>query len=327
MLFISRRAILSAIVFALAGLASVPAKAGDKLAISQYGQFMSGFPWLIALKQGFLKAEGLDIDGFVSSQGGGTSVRNLLASPLPFGEVASGAGIAAIKEGLPLVIVYGATNHPGEIAWMTLPDKPIHSIKDLVGRTVGYTSAKSTTEMLLRMSLDAAGISAEKVKLVATGGLGGGLSALGAGSVDAVPIVEPVLSKSGNKYKQVFRAAEYVTSLTFAFGVTTPEFARKNPEVVRKLVKARRNAVDWLYANPKAAVPICAEFFEIDQELAARVLPKFIGWKYWSPGDFAKDGLENNVRGLQLMHAVEGSVDWSKFIDQQFLPADLRKKP
>ncbi len=326
MLLISRRTFLCAIALALVGFAAAPAKAGEKLAIAQYGQFMAGFPWLITLKQGFLKAEGLDIDGFVSSQGGGTSVRNLLASPLPFGEVASSAAIAAIKEGLPLVILYGATNHTGEIAWMTLPDKPINSIRDLVGRTVGYTAAKSTTEMLLRMSLDAAGIPADKVKLVSTGGLGGGLAALGAGGVDAVPIVEPVLSKSGSKYKQVFRAAEFVTSLTFAFGVTTPEFVRKNPDMVRKLIKARRNAVDWLYANPNAAVAICAEYLEIDKELAARVLPKFIGWRYWSAGDFTKDGLENNIRGLQLIGAVEGTVDWSKVIDQQFLPADLRKK-
>jgi NitT/TauT family transport system substrate-binding protein len=287
---------------------------------------MGGFPWLVALKRGFLQAEGLDVDGFVSSQGGGTSVRNILASPLPFGEVASSAAISAIKQGLPLVIVYAGTNHTGEIAWMTLPDRPINSIKDLVGKTIGYTSAKSTTEMLLRMSLDAAGIAADKVKLVSTGGLGGGLSLLNAGGVDAAPIVDPVLTKSGGKYKEVFRAADVVTSLIFNFGVTTPEFAKEKPDLVRKLVRARGKAVDWLYANPEPTVDICAEFLEVDRGIAARVLPKFIKWKYWSAGGFVREGLDNNVRGLQLIGAVEGTVDWEKFIDQRFLPEDVRIK-
>lgn len=324
MISITRRAALGTLAIGLAGVCAGPARAGQKLAIAQYGQFMGGFPWLVALRRDFLKAEGLDIEGFISSQGGGTSVRNFLASTLPFGEVASSAAIAAIKEGLPVSIVYGGTNHPGEIAWMTLPDKPYNSIKDLVGKTIGYTSAKSTTEMLLRMSLDAAGIRPDQVKLVSTGGLGGGLASLNAGAIDAAPIVDPVLTKSGNKYKEVFRAADVVTSLTFNFGVTTPEFAKKEPETVRKLVKARRAAVDWLYANPEPSVDICAEFLEVDRALAARILPKFISWKYWSAGGFTRSGLDNNIRGLELIGAVQGTVDWNTVVDQRFLPEDLR---
>ena len=323
---LDRRSVLAGLAgTSLAGLAAGPAAAGVKISVAQYGQFMGGFPWLVALKQGFLKGEGLDVDGFISSQGGGTSVRNTLASGVPFGEVASGAAIAAIKEGLPLVVLYAGTYNAGEISWMTLPGKPINTIQDLIGKTIGYTSAKSTTEMLLRMSLDAAGIAPDKVKLVATGGLGGGLSALNNGGIDAAPIVEPTLSQSGAKYKLIFRAAEYVKSLNFNFGITTNEFAKKEPETLRKYVRARRKAVDWLYANPEASVAICAEFLDISKELAGVVLPKFIGWKYWSPGDFSTDGLENNVIGLRLMQAVEGTVDWSKYVDQSFLPEDLRR--
>lgn len=322
---LDRRAVLAGLGATTIGLPPTPAAAGVKLAITQYGQFMSGFPWLVALKQGFIQGEGLDIEGFISSQGGGTSVRNILASDVPFGEVASGAAIAAIKQDIPLKVIYAATNDAGEMAWMSLPGNPISSIKDLVGKTIGYTSAKSTSEMMLRMSLAAAGIPQDRVKLVATGGLGGGLSLLNAGGIDAAPIVEPTMSKSAGKYKLVFRAADYVKDLNFAFGVTTADFARKRPDMLRKLLLARRKAVDWIYANPAAAVPLCAEFLSIDKDLAEKVLPKFIDWKYWSPGGFTKDGLENNVRGLQLMQAVEGTVDWNQYVDQQFLPADLRK--
>jgi NitT/TauT family transport system substrate-binding protein len=317
-------ALIAFAMVACCALAAPRANAAQKIEISQYGQFMGGFPWIIALKQGFLRDEGLDIEGFISSAGGGTSVRNLLASGLPFGEVASGAAIAAIKQGVPLIIVYAATNNIGEITWMTTPDKPINSIKDLVGRTVGYTSPKSTTEMALRMSLANAGVPVDKVKLVSTGGLGGALSMLKAGNIDAAPFVDPTLTASGSEFKKVFLAADHMPPLHFSFGVAAPEFAAKNPDTVRKFVNARRRAVDWLYAHPEDGVAYCAEFLEIDKSLAAKILPKFIAGKYWSPGNFTRQGLESNVTGLQLIGALEGTIDWDKYVDQKFLPEDLR---
>jgi hypothetical protein len=36
--------------------------------------------------------------------------------------------------------------------------------------------------------------------------------------------------------------------------------------------------------------------------------------------------LDNNIRGLELIGAVDGPVDWDKFVDQRFLPEDLRRK-
>jgi NitT/TauT family transport system substrate-binding protein len=319
-----RVALVGLAIIACAGLAAPRVEAAQKIEISQYGQFMGGFPWIIALKQGFLRDEGLDIDGFISSAGGGTSVRNLLASGLPFGEVASGAAIAAIKQGVPLILVYAATNNIGEIAWMTNPDKPINSIKDLADRTVGYTSPKSTTEMALRMSLANAGVPVDKMKLVSTGGLGGALSMVKAGNIDAAPFVDPTLTASGSEFKLVFRAAEHMPPLHFSFGVVAPEFAAKNPDMVRKFVNARRRAVDWLYAHPDDGVQYVAEFLEVDKALAAKILPKFIIGKYWSPGNFTREGLDSNIAGLQLMGAIEGTIDWGKYVDQKFLPDDLR---
>jgi NitT/TauT family transport system substrate-binding protein len=320
---LSRRMALVALALLACSSAS-PASAAQKIEVSQYGQFMGGFPWIIALKQGFLRDEGLDIEGFISSAGGGTSVRNLLASGLPFGEVASGAAIAAIKQGVPLVLVYAATNNIGEIAWMTTPDKPINSIKDLAGRSAGYTSPKSTTEMALRMSLANAGVPVDGMKLVSTGGLGGALSMVKAGNIDAAPFVDPTLTASGSEFKMIFRAADHMPPLHFSFGVTTPEFGAKSPDMVRKLVNARRRAVDWLYAHPEESVAFCAEFLEIDKPLAARILPKFIAGKYWSPGNFTREGLDSNITGLHLIGALEGTIDWGKYVDQKFLPDDLR---
>lgn len=324
---ISRRRVLAMMgAVACTGLVSRRAHAAaQKLEVSQYGQFIGGFPWIIAQKKGFLRDEGLDIGGFISSAGGGTSIRNLLASGLPFGEVSSGSAIAAIKQGIPLVLVYAATNNSGEISWMTQPDKPINSIKDLAGRTVGYTSPKSTTEMLLRMSLADAKVPMDKIKFVSTGGLGGALSMLKTGSIDASPFVDPNLTKYQDEFKMVFRAADYTPPFHFSFGISTPAFAAKNPDMLRKLIRARRRAVDYLYAHPQEDNGFCADFFEIDKPLADKVFPKFLKGtpRYWSQGNFTRQGLDSNVLGLKLLGVLSGDIDWSTHVDQSFLPSDL----
>jgi NitT/TauT family transport system substrate-binding protein len=47
----------------------------------------------------------------------------------------------------------------------------------------------------------------------------------------------------------------------------------------------------------------------------------------WSPGNFDRAELDRVVDGLRLIGEVTGDVDWSKLIDQSFLPADLQSKP
>ena len=321
----------TAIGLAALAAAGIPfgAQAAQKMEVSQYGQFLGGFPWIVALKQGFMRNEGVtNIDGFISSAGGGTAVRNLLASGLAFGEVASGTAVAAINQGLPLVLLYAATNSIGEIAWLTLPNKPINSIQDLAGKTVGYTAPKSTTELALRMSLADARVPTDKMTFVSTGGLGGALSMLKSGNIDAAPFADPNLTKSLSDFKLVFRASDYVPPLHYLFGITTPDFAKKNPDLVRKLIKARRDAVAWIYAHPTEAVAYCADFLEVDTSLATKIMPKFLlgatATPYWSPGNFIREGLASNDAGLRLIGALEGTVDWNKYVDQSYLPADLQ---
>ena len=133
---------------AIAALCVAGAHAAEKLNVTQYGRIVATLPWAVALETGMFKQAGLDIDGVNAGAGGGTSVRNLLASSLPVGEVATSAAVAALKSGVPLKIIWTASNHPGELAWAVRPDSGIKSIKDLVGKKVGVPAGSSQTTML-----------------------------------------------------------------------------------------------------------------------------------------------------------------------------------
>ena len=120
---------IAAAVLAASCVAAWPA-AAEKLAVSQYGRITGSLPWVIAMKKGYFKDEGLAIDEIVAGAGGGTSLRNMLASEVGYAEVATSAALAAMRAGIDLKIVNAASHHIGEIALVTMPGKPIHPWKD-----------------------------------------------------------------------------------------------------------------------------------------------------------------------------------------------------
>jgi len=300
-----------------------PASAA-KLTVSQYSRIMATLPWAVALEKGMFKDAGLDIDGLTAGSGGGTAMRNMLASELPFGEVATPVAVAAAKSGIELKIIYAASNQIGELAWASKPDSNINSIKDLVGRRVAFTNPKSTTEMVIRYALKMEGLT-DKVEVIPLGGLGPALTALSQGAVAAAPIVDPRLTLQPKEQKILFYASKYYPQFPWEVGVTTKEFADKHPDTVRRIIAVRRKAVEYIYAHPKEAAEVYAKVWNVSQQEAEAILPKFFEWKHWSAGNFSAEGLAALTEGLNLVGEVSGPVDWPALIDQSYLDKDLQR--
>jgi len=72
----------------------------DEISVTQWGSSLYGLPYAVAMHDGLFKKAGVDITGILSSGGGGTTVRNILASKTPYGEVAVSAALAAQRQGL-----------------------------------------------------------------------------------------------------------------------------------------------------------------------------------------------------------------------------------
>jgi NitT/TauT family transport system substrate-binding protein len=313
------------IVFAILAVCwSGPSPAAE-MAVSQYGRVTATLPWAVAVEKGLFAAEGVQVDHIISGEGGGTTLRNMLASDLPYGEVATSAALAAIRSGLDIVIVNTASDHIGEIALVASPKSSIHKIQDLAGRKAGFTNPKSTSELLLRLALKEAGM-IDKVEPVATGGFGGGLTLLDAGGIDAAPLIDPILTLKPDKYRVIFHFADLIPRMTWLVGVTTRKFAREHPDTLRKLIEVHRKGADYIHANHDDAIRIYAKVWQQDAKDVATYFPKYFGYKgEWSTGGFDKEALTKMSDGLQLIGEANGPVDWKAVIDQQFLPKDLQK--
>ena len=121
-------------------LTAAGASRAESITVTHWGSAFYGAPYAVAMENGFFKAHGVDITGILTSNGGGTSVRNTLAGDLPFGEVALPAAIQAINAGQPLTIIGGGTDSIGDIMWIAKKGSPMHGIKDIVGKKIGFTA-------------------------------------------------------------------------------------------------------------------------------------------------------------------------------------------
>ena len=86
------RAIWAALALSL-GLGSA-ARAED-IVVTHYASLLYGTPYAIALDKGFFKQAGVDVSSILTSKGGGTSVRNMMAGETLFAEVAFPAALSA----------------------------------------------------------------------------------------------------------------------------------------------------------------------------------------------------------------------------------------
>jgi NitT/TauT family transport system substrate-binding protein len=124
----------------------------------------------------------------------------------------------------------------------------------------------------------------------------------------------------------IFSFADLIPRMSWLVGITTRDFAQKNPELLRKLIKVRRRAVDYIYNNRDDAIRIYAKVWNRNPKDVATYFPKYFTYEgEWSRGGFEKAALDKMSEGMQLAGEIKEPVDWSKVIDQQFLPKDLQK--
>jgi NitT/TauT family transport system substrate-binding protein len=297
------------------------------LTVTHWADGMYGAPFAVALEKGYFKEAGVDVTGFITSQGGGTTVRNAMASEIPYGEVALPAAIAAVKQGVDLTIVHGGVLSLADIYWVAKAGSPLASINDLKGKKLGYSSPKSVTDMVSTIALNKAGILNE-VQRKAAGSSAAALTALREDGLDVIYATEPMYSREKAGLKMVIRSTDLLPSTTQTVGVVRTDYLKKNPGIIKAIIAARRKGVEFILKNPAEAGEIMARQYKMPADVAKAAINNILAAKgtYWSTGRLDYEGMNAMLSGLTLVKAVEpGPFDWNKIVDESQLPADQRK--
>ena len=321
---------LSLLALAALGLAGAPAPAAsEQIAVGNYAISANGMPYGVALAKGYFKAEGINIDGIISSQGGGTSVRNMIAGGVAYGEANPGAIAVANQQGADLLIIADTVSTVAEFIWAVKKDSPVKSLADFKGRKIGYTNPRSTSQALAILLLQKVNLKESDAELVKTGGFGEGVAALDAGLIDVAPMAEPVWSKFKDRFRGVVTATEALPPLTNVVGFTTKQMAETRGDFIRAVIRARRKAGEYMTANPNEAGEIVAKAYNLDPAVAKSAVvsltsSKTQGVPYWGTGQFHMDGLKRIIEVQRMVGALKGEIDIAKMVDTRFLPDDLK---
>lgn len=302
----------------------------EQIAVGNFGVSANGMPFAVALDKGFFKAEGITVDGIITSAGGGTSLRNMIAGGVPYGEVNPGVVVAAIQQGADLRIISDNVLTVAEFVWAVKPDSPIKTLADIKGKKVGYTNPRSTSQALAQMIAQKAGLQPSDIELVRTGGFGEGYAALGTGMIDVAPIPEPLWAQYKDKLRPIAFASELLPPLSNVVGVTTANMAAEKGDFIRAVIRARRKAVEFMIANPDEAGDIVAKHYNLTPAVARSAVRNLVtsktqGVEYWGSGQINIEGLKRMIDIQKSLGAIQGDADVTKMIDTQFLPEDIRK--
>jgi len=322
----SLRALLAALALSL----GFNAAKAEEIVVTHYGSLLYGTPYAVALDKGYFKQAGVDIASILTSKGGGTSVRNMMAGDTLFGEVALPAALSAIKEGFPIKIISGGTDGPSAF-WVTRPGEKIDTPEDLKGKRFVYSRPKSVSESNILAVLKSHGIKPSEVTMVAIGDFGAGLTALEHNKIDIAIIPEPIYSqkmKAGAKYKIIPWLDAKLPPYSQTVGIATNDTIAKQGDKLRAVIEGRRKGVDLIYANQKEAAASLAKGYNLPPDIAASALAGLLKQSptWFGHGELKMKLMELTAQSLIETGAYEGTVDWKAAIDDRFLPKDLQTK-
>ena len=303
-----------------------PVARAETITVTHWGGQFYGVPYAVAMAKGFFKKNGVDVTGILTAAGGGTAVRNTLAGGVPFGEVSLAAAVQAINSGQKLIIIGAGAQTVADQMWVVKKDSVLTGIKDLVGKQIAYTAPGSVSNMVILMALKANGMTQQQVKLVPAGDLGANLSAVSSGAVDAGFSDELVYAQNKELVKPLFMVRDTMDPrMMQTVMITTAEYAKAHPDVIKGLIAARREGLAYAHEHPDEAAEITARAYNNpNADLFRAHIHELIKENYWSDGRLDYAAMNHMVEGLQITGQIKGDVDWSKYVDISYLPPDLR---
>ena len=303
-----------------------PSAQAETITVTHWGGQFYGVPYAVAMDKGFFKNNGVDVTGILTAAGGGTAVRNTLAGGIPFGEVSLAAAVQAINSGQKLIIIGAGAQSVSDQMWVVKKDSPLTGIKDLVGKQIAYTAPGSVSNMVILMALKANGITQAQVKLVPAGDLGANLSAVSSGAVDAGFSDELVYAQNKDLVRPLMMVRDVMDPrMMQTVMITTSEYAKAHPDIIKGLIVSRREGLAWMMEHPDEAAEITAKAYNNPNVDLFKVhMHELIKEKYWSDGRLDYAGMNHMVEGLQITGQIKGDVDWPKYVDTSYLPADLQ---
>jgi len=267
-----RAAVAAASILAVAGTAS--AQDTLKLAVGQRGNWDTSVSEL-GQRAGIFKKHELALE-IVYTQGAGETLQAVISGSVDIGVTAGVMGVlGAYSKGAPVRVIGAETTGAGDLYWYVKADSPIKTLKDTEGKTISYSTNGSSTHGIVTAFMKQYDL---KAKPTATGGPPGTLTQVMSGQIDvgwsAPPFGLDQLDQNQIRIIASGNDAAAFKAQTVRLLVTTAPVLQARKAVIDRYMKAYRETVDWMYANPEA-LKVYSQWLNISEAKAKRTRDDF----------------------------------------------------
>jgi len=241
------------------------ALAQERIRIAPSSPGLAAWPMHLAAKAGFFAREGFNPEIIVMRTN--TGIAALVTGSIDF-STGGGSAMRAAVNGAPLKMVLNV-NKKADV-WI-LAQKGIQRIEDLRGKMIGVGGNWGTQFYQVLEALRPSGIDKE-VQLVSTGDVANAYLSLQQGTMAAVALTPPysILAKRQG-YRDLIHTGDVIGVSPTTALVTTKDKLDREPQMVRRAIRAVMKAVDYAKSRKSDMVRFIARQYNMEREISEAV--------------------------------------------------------
>jgi ABC-type nitrate/sulfonate/bicarbonate transport system substrate-binding protein len=263
------------------------APAAERVTIATPSRGLFEFPVVVAMRKGFFKDEGIEVDKVQMQPALG--VKALISGDVDY-LLAWGSALRAAVTGVPVKAVVGIAGRPLHV----LVARPnIQTAKDLKNKVIGVDSVAGTVDYLARVAVRHFGMEPDKdVQIIVTGESPTRLAALHSGAIDATPIDVAFAVKAEDEgFRRLVYLGDLIELPLSGVAVTDRKLQTQRDQV-RKVVRATVRGTRYFKQNRNETVLMLADYLHITPAQAGKAYDT-------SLSSFSDDGMISD-KGVNL---------------------------
>jgi len=292
--------------------AGAATKSGVPLRVAYSSISGAGIVTWLAADKGLFAKNGLNVELIYVA--GSQAMQSLLSGTTVMGIQGIEPVFRVNVHGADTVMIFGIVTKP---TFSIIVRPEIKEYRELKGKPMGVTRYGSSTDMLLRLTLEKWGFKPEiDVPILQMGGVPPILAGMQSGKIFGGPLSLPTLSRAKQEgFRELADVADLIPEYQVAGIVTRRSFIKEHPEVVRAFVKSMAEAIAMFKNNPEAVKDVMKNRLKIDDQAVIdetqKNYPRYMpSVPYPSKAGITviKNFLEKNEPGLRQL-SIDDQID------------------